>query len=49
MRDPDNCNGPKQCRPFRDVQDAAVSLTSRLLPPYDRMAIVTFDRNAGVR
>ncbi len=48
MRDPDNCNGPKQCRPFRDVQDAAVSLTGRLLPPYDRMAIVTFDRNAGV-
>jgi hypothetical protein len=48
MRDPDNCNGPKQCKPFRDVQDAAVSLTGRLLPPYDRMAIVTFDRNAGV-
>ena len=48
MRDPDNCNGVKQCRPFRDVQDAAVSLTTRLLPPYDRMAIVTFDRNAGV-
>jgi len=46
MRDPDNCNGPKQCRPFRDVQDAAVSLVTRLLPPYDRMAIITFDLNA---
>jgi hypothetical protein len=49
MRDPDICNPHKQCRPFRDVQDAAVALTSRLLPPYDRMAIITFDRNAGVR
>jgi hypothetical protein len=49
MRDPDICNPVKQCRPFRDVQDAAVALTSRLLPPYDRMAIVTFDRNAAVR
>ena len=55
MRDPNHCNsdlvlGPiKQCRPFRDVQDAAVSLTTRLLPPYDRMAIVTFDRNAIVQ
>jgi hypothetical protein len=49
MRNPDNCNGPKECRPFRDVQDAAVSLTGRLLPPYDRMAIVNFDRNAGVQ
>lgn len=47
MRDPDNCNPHDQCRPFRDVQDAAVSLTTRLLPPYDRMAIVNFDRNAG--
>jgi len=46
MRDPAICNGPKQCRPFRDVQDAATALTTRLLPPYDRMAIVTFDMNA---
>ena len=30
MRDPDNCNGVEQCRPFRDVQDVAVSLTTRL-------------------
>jgi Flp pilus assembly protein TadG len=49
MRDPDNCNGPKQCEPFRDVQDASVALTTRLLPPYDRMAIVTFDLNAVVQ
>jgi hypothetical protein len=49
MRDPNNCNGPKECRPFRDVQDAATSLTTRLLPPYDRMAIVTFDLNAVVQ
>jgi hypothetical protein len=49
MRDADHCNGPKQCRPFRDVQDAAVALSQRLLPPYDRMAIVTFDSNAGVK
>ncbi len=41
-----NCNPVKQCRPFRDVQDAALALTTRLLPPYDRMAIVTFDKNA---
>jgi hypothetical protein len=49
MRDPNNCNGPKECHPFRDVQDAAVALTTRLLPPYDRMAIVTFDLNVAVR
>ena len=47
MRDPNICNPHKQCRPFRDVQDAAVQLTTRLLPPYDRMSIVTFDRNAA--
>lgn len=49
MRDPDHCNPDKQCRPFRDIQDASVSLTTRLLPPYDRMAIVTYDLNAVVR
>jgi hypothetical protein len=48
MRDPDVCNPHDQCRPFRDVQDAAIQLVGRLLPPYDRMAIVNFDRNAGV-
>ena len=26
MRDPDICNPVKQCRPFRDVQDAAVAV-----------------------
>ncbi|MCX6072617.1 MAG: pilus assembly protein TadG-related protein [Chloroflexi bacterium] len=49
MRDPVHCNAEKQCRPFRDVQDAATALTTRLLPPYDRMAIVTFDLNAVVQ
>jgi hypothetical protein len=49
MRDPDHCNPFKECHPFREVQDAAVSLTSRLLPPYDRMAIITFDMNVVVQ
>jgi hypothetical protein len=49
MRDVTICNPLKQCRPFRDVQDAAVSLTARLLPPYDRMAIITFDLNVAIR
>ena len=49
MRDPKICNPHKQCRPFRDVTDAAESLVWRLLPPYDRMSIVTFDRNAVTR
>ena len=49
LRDPDKCNPHKQCQPFRAVQDAAVQLTTRLLPPYDRMAIITFDRNAATQ
>ena len=36
------------CQPFEDVRDAALSLLSRMYFPYDRMAIISFARNAVV-
>jgi hypothetical protein len=37
------------CKPFEDVRDAALSLLGRMYFPYDRMAIISFDRNAVVQ
>jgi Flp pilus assembly protein TadG len=56
MRDPSYCNiHPEEgeagnenaggCQPFNDVQNAAVDFVKRLFYPYDRVAIVTFDKN----
>jgi hypothetical protein len=56
-RDPHFCNRDtdvgtpgvqSNCHPFEEVRTAALALVDRLYFPYDRMAIVTFDRNAIV-
>jgi len=53
MRDPDHCNDVSpapgiqgECHPFEEVRDAALSLVDRMYFPYDRMAVISFDRNA---
>ena len=55
-RDPANCNDPDpaagiqgECMPFEDVRTAALALVDRMYFPYDRMAVVNFDVNAGVQ
>lgn len=47
FRTPANCNPTDDCQPFRDVRAAALALVDRLYFPYDRMAVVTFDRTLG--
>jgi hypothetical protein len=37
------------CQPFDDVKKAAVEFVNRLYFPYDRVAVVTFDKVARVR
>jgi len=57
MRDPDNCNDVDlvaagiqgKCQPFEDVRAAALALVDRMYFPYDRMAVVSFDKNALVQ
>jgi hypothetical protein len=58
MRDPSICNyavNPEDasyqgyCRPFFEVKRAAVSFVEQLYFPYDRVAVVTFDKDAVVR
>lgn len=39
---------PGECRPFEDVKKAAVFFVQQLYFPYDRVAIVTFDKDAIV-
>ncbi len=55
MRDPSVCNyavNPEDasyqgyCRPFFEVKRAAVSFVEQLYFPYDRVAVVTFDKDA---
>ncbi len=42
--DPQECN-PNDCHPFQEVKDAAKSFVQYYIyPPYDRVAIVTFDQ-----
>jgi hypothetical protein len=52
-KDPDNCNDPDpaagiqgECHPFEEVRVAALALVDRMYFPYDRMAVVSFDKNA---
>ena len=52
-RDPINCNDPDpaagiqgECHPFEEVREAALALVDRMYFPYDRMAVVSFDKNA---
>jgi len=52
--DPDLCNDLDPgtpgiqggCHPFEEVRTAALALVSRMYFPYDRMAVISFDRNA---
>ncbi len=45
-KEPDNCNPTDDCHPFEEVRAAALALVGRMYFPYDRMAVVSFDRNA---
>lgn len=56
MRDPSICNADSSgngyvgdCHPFDEVKRAAVSFVEELFFPYDRVAVVTFDKQATVR
>lgn len=43
--DPSVCNLTDSCQPFRKIKDVAIEFVNRLYYPYDRVALVTFDRN----
>lgn len=46
LRDPDVCNPLNDCHPFEEVRAAAKKLVDDIYFPYDRVALVTFDRFA---
>jgi hypothetical protein len=46
MRDPGNCNPGDECHPFQEVRENARLLVDRTYFPYDRVGVVTFDREA---
>lgn len=55
MRDPSQCNaassgGPftGDCSPFTDVKVAASEFVDQLFFPYDRVSVITFDRNIHI-
>lgn len=43
---PHFCNPEDRCEPFRFVRQAALDFVSRMYYPYDRVAVVSFDRSA---
>lgn len=43
---PHFCNPTDQCEPFRFVRQAALEFASRMYYPYDRVAVVSFHRQA---
>ena len=43
--DPFLCNQDNSCHPFDDVKSAAAYFVSQLTYPYDRVAVVGFDKN----
>lgn len=45
---PHFCNPTDSCQPFRQVKDAAMELVGRMYFPYDRVAVVSFDRRATI-
>lgn len=49
MRDPNNCNPIHACHPMEEVKAAAISFINYLYDPYDRVALVSFDRWAHLR
>jgi Flp pilus assembly protein TadG len=44
--DPSICNLNNTCQPFRQIKDVAIEFVNQLYFPYDRVAIVTFNREA---
>lgn len=44
--DPSQCNSGDTCQPFRQIKDAAIDFVNQLYFPYDRVAVITFDRDA---
>lgn len=46
--DPSACNSTDSCHPFREIKDVAIEFVNQLYFPYDRVAVVTFDREAHV-
>lgn len=48
LRDPANCNPIDDCHPFEEVRENAKLLVDRTYFPYDRVGLVTFNREANV-
>lgn len=48
-RDPTQCNMYDTCFPFKDVKNAAIALLDNVYFPYDRVGVVTFDKDARLR
>lgn len=46
--DPSVCNLDNSCEPFDDVKSAAAYFAGQLVYPYDRVAVIAFDREATV-
>jgi hypothetical protein len=46
LDDPSTCNPTNTCQPFRQIKDVAIAFVNQLYFPYDRVAIITFDREA---
>lgn len=44
--DPHECNIHNTCQPFEQIKDVAANFVNNLYFPYDRVAVVTFDRDA---
>ena len=44
--DPAACNTADDCEPFRSIKDVAIDFVDTLYFPYDRVSVVTFDREA---
>lgn len=47
-RDPYACNLTNTCQPFLDVKNGYSSLLTQIYFPYDRVGIVTFDKDAAM-
>jgi len=46
LDDPSQCNPTNTCHPFAEIKDVATQFVDQLYFPYDRVAIITFDRDA---
>lgn len=48
LSDPYLCNALDNCNPFKDIKNAALDFVDNLFFPYDRVGVITFDRQARV-